>query len=496
VRELFLAGNVGISGALDALIIGMTLPTTVALAFSGGATRAIVPAYSQLKKDMGLSSARRMAGVVVSWVGLGGLLMWLLLHYFAPTVVDLTGPGLSSAGKESAVGYLELLAPVAFVTSVSGILSSILQAEEVFAGLALGTILTPGFTLGIMLVGWNQYGLGALALGTLVGPTVTLSLYLFIMFRRSILPRLGLWGRGLGLTTFARHAVPISISLGLLQINVVVDSAIATLIGPGAVSALRYANTLLRAPIGVISNAWGTAIYPALVNTSHGDKGTDLGKASSSVLRYVVSFFVPIAMLSAAVAPLAVSTAYGRGEFTAEGLALTSQALAALAPLMLLIMYQPVLTSALNARRKGTVLLVASVLDIMSHVTLTLTLGKLLGVVGVALASSLATVVTTIYFSRQLSRIERNFQQRPLFRTLILTMVAVAPGAAVIGALCWSGAYLQGPGGGLLTLTVYGIAGVLSYIGMSYWLGVPETRAIVGVTLQWIARRRLPRASS
>src|SRR3954465_11794508 len=69
VRELFLAGNVGLSSSFDALIIGITLPTTLALAFSGGATRAIVPAYLEIKKDAGLAAARRLAGVVTTWVG-------------------------------------------------------------------------------------------------------------------------------------------------------------------------------------------------------------------------------------------------------------------------------------------------------------------------------------------------------------------------------------------------------------------------------------------
>ena len=401
--------NVGLSSSFDALIIGITLPTTLALAFSGGATRAIVPAYLELKKDAGLPAARRLAGVVTTWVGAGGLLLWLVLDVFAQTIVNITGPGLSSVDKQSAVGYLELLAPVCFIASVRGMLFSVLQAEEAFGGLAVATVAVPALTLGIMLAGWNQYGLGALAVGTLVAPLVSLGLLLVVMVRRSVVPRPGLWGHDLSLGPFARHAVPISVSLGLLQLDTVADGAVATLIGPGAVSALRYANTLVRAPIGVISSAWGTAIYPALVQASQGGKSTNLGDATTTVLRYVLAFFVPVALLSIAVAPVAVSTAYGRGAFTPADLALTSQALAALAPLTLLVMYEPVLTSALNARRKGMILLAASFLDIAAHVSLTLTLGKLVGVFGVALASSVATVVTTAFFSWQLSRIEPSF---------------------------------------------------------------------------------------
>jgi putative peptidoglycan lipid II flippase len=489
VRELFLARNVGLSSSLDALIIGMTLPTTLALAYRGGATRAMVPAYVQAKLDHGLSGARRLSGVILFWIGGGGLVIGVVLFLLAAPIVHLAGPGLSEPDKATATGYLQLLAPVAFVVCVSGVVGSVLQAEEAFPGMAVAAIAEPAITLGIMLGGWSRLGLGALALGSLVGPTVGLAILLGVAVRRSVVPRLAVYARGLELKAFARHAVPISISLGLLQVNTVVDAAIGTLIGPGAVSALRYAGTLVRAPIGVISSAWGTAIYPALVQASHGADGSELGDASSRVLRYVLTFFVPIAALSAAVAPVAVSAAYGWGEFSADDLRLTAQALAALAPTILLVMYAPVLTSALNARRKGTILLIASVLDIASHVFLTITLGRLIGVVGVALASSLGMVVTTIYFSDRLSRLEPSFQQGPLLRMLLQTTIAAAPGALILGALAWAGWYLPGLVGGLASLVVYGLVGVAAYLVMSLRLGVVETRTLMAIVRGRLGRR-------
>jgi putative peptidoglycan lipid II flippase len=488
VRELFLANEEGLSASLDALIIGVTLPITLALALRGGATRALVPAYVEAKQSHGPRGARTLAGVVLVWVGAGGLLLSLLVAALAEPLVSVVAPGLGAAERASAVDYLRLLAPVAFVTCLSGILFSVLQAEEAFTAMAVATVAEPVVTVAVMLSLWDRLGLGALAMGSLCGPIVTLVILGLIAVRRRVMPRPVPWARGLGLPAFVRHALPISISLGLLQIETVADTAVGTIIGPGAVSAMRFAGTLMRAPIGVISSAWGTAVYPALVQAQNDPAGSLLASATSRVLSFVLTFFVPIAALTAAVAPVAVTTAYGRGAFSTEDALLTSQALSALAPMILILMFQPVLTSALNARRKGMILLIASIIDIVGHVLLTVTLGAWIGVIGVALASSISAAVTTVYFARRFRIIDEGFELRPIMRTLALTVAAAAPGAIVIGLLAWNEVALPGLVGGLATLALYGVAGLATYAWLADRLGVSEARTLIDVVLQRLRR--------
>jgi putative peptidoglycan lipid II flippase len=388
------------------------------------------------------------------------------------------------------------LAPVGFVVCVSGILFSVLQAEEAFTGMAIATVAEPVVTVGLMLILWDRLGLGALAVGSLCGPTISLLILSWLALRRHVMPIPVLVARGQELGAFVRHALPISVSLGLLQIETVADAAVGTLIGPGAVSAMRFAGTLMRAPIGVISSAWGTAIYPALVQAQNEPDGSLLASATSRVSSFVLVAFVPIAVLTAAVAPVAVTTAYGRGAFSADDARLTSEALAALAPMITILMFQPVLTSALNARRKGMILLIASIIDIVGHVLLTVTLGRWIGVIGVALASSLSAAVTTIYFARRFRIIDPKFELVPITRTFGLTLAASAPGAIVIGLMAWNGMVLPGPLGGIISLAIFGVVGLASYAVLALRLDMPEARVLLRIVLERVGRSqdRLPAA--
>ena len=104
----------------------------------------------------------------------------------------------------------------------------------------------------------------------------------------------------------------------------------------GAVSALRYAEGVIRIPLNAIGPAWFAAIYPALVRASLVKGSSSFGQAAAGALRYLTVIFVPITIATAALAPVIVEVAYVRGAFDERAAILTSAALAGFAPLLFL----------------------------------------------------------------------------------------------------------------------------------------------------------------
>lgn len=489
VRELFLAAQVGISSDFDALLIGLVLPATLSSVLTAGVSTALVPAYFEARSSHGLAGARRLAGTVLVWVAAAGLVVAVLLEVLAPLTVAITGPGLDPEGRQQAVDYLRLLAPTTMVASVSGILYAVCQAEEQFGSIAWAILAGPSSTLAIMLVLWDRLGLGAFAVGTLIGPFVSLSILFLATVRRKVAPRPYLLSRGLGIGALARHAFPLTVSSAILQLNAIFDRAIASLVAPGAVSALRYGDTLVRVPTGAISPAWGAAIYPALVRSTHDPERSGLGASADRSLRYVLAVFVPISLLTLAVAPVAASVAYGRGAFTAADLNVTALVVAGFAPLVCTLMVSQTLTGALNARRSGGVLLAAGTINVIVNCSLDVVLGFPLGVAGIALSSSVTAIVVSIFKARRLAKREEAFQLRPLARYLALAVLASLPGALVCGALSWAGLIPRGFLPGLATLAVFGAVSVVTYVILATGLGLHEPRALTEQLLARIARR-------
>jgi putative peptidoglycan lipid II flippase len=490
VRELFLAAQIGVSVELDAFLIALVLPTTLGNVITTGTVTALVPAYLGVRAGDDRRKALEFVGGILAWVVLAGLAVTVRLELLAGTAIAIAGPGLGAEPRIRAIGYLQLLAPLAVVVAVSAILYAVGQAEERFATLALANLVGPVVTLATMFILWGRLGLMSVAVGSLIGPIATVAILVASAWKASLLPRLTAHIPRGELMAFVRHAAPLVASGAVLQVNAVADRAIASLLVPGGVSALRYADVLVRAPIGAIAPAWGSAIYPALVRTAGPRAATSLGSAAERSLRLVIAVFVPIAALTAAVAPVAVEVAYGRGAFKAADLALTASLVVAFAPLLAVLMISPVLVGAHNARRRGTILLIGGTLNAILNLVLDVALGATIGVQGVALSSSVTSTAVLLYFGYRLSRAEPDFMVRPIARTFALAVTSAAPPAILIGLIAWGQVVPAGVVPGLAFLAVSGSAGLAAYAGIALLLRLEESRAILEQGRRWIGRIR------
>lgn len=493
-RQLFLAAEVGIASSLDALLIALAAPSALVAILSVGVTTAIVPAYAEAKGEIGIVAARRLVGVVFLWLGLAGLLMSIFLWMFAELVVTVTGPGLADTGSiDAAAGYLRQVAPLAFVTSMSAVLYATCQAERLFPALTVAMVANPLLALAVLVSFWDTLALEGLALGTLVGSLAGLAILAAATVTRRVHPLPRLYSRGLGLAGLVRHAAPLNLSSAILQVNEIVSRAIASLVLPGGVGALRYGSSIVRLPFGAIRPAYRTAIYPTLVHAAREPSGAALGDTTLRVLRYGLVFFVPLAGLTVAVAPIATAVLYDRGSFTEADLMLTAQIVAVSAPLIVAWTAHPTIVSALNARRMGTYLLVGGILTTTANISLTVVLGYLIGIVGIAMATTLSSIIVLTIQTRRLSRLEPDLSLAAIWQTLLRSMLAILPSVLAFGIPIWAGILDGDLAMRVVILVVAGVAGLTTYYHLARRFGVKEAGTIIafGTSTVRYALRRL-----
>ena len=128
-----------------------------------------------------------------------------------------------------------------------------------------------------------------------------------------------------------------------------------------------------------------------------------------------------------AVAPLATAIVYDRGAFDQSDLALTARIVALSAPLIVTWTVQPTLVSAMNARRRGMILLAAGLLTTVGNIVLDVVFGVLLGVAGVPLATVVVSIVVNLFLGRQLMRMEPSLSPRRFWQTFTRAGLAIMP---------------------------------------------------------------------
>ena len=488
-RELVISSRVGASLTLDALLIALVVPNMLTGFLSHGTATALVPIYVETLAAKGQREARRLAGTVISWVLLVGVVLGVATLLGSQVVVATSGPGLGAPAQAHAAAYLPLLVPMGIVAALAGILTAVCQAEDRFRVIGVGLVLNPAVTIAVVLAAWPTLGIGSVPVGLLLGAVAACSWLLGSTVRGGYAPIPNLRGTG-AVPAFWRHAAPLSLSSMIGQANRFTDRAVASLTGVGAVSSLRFGQYLMEAPIAAIANAWSMAIYPTLARATRDERPEAFGEGATRALMYIIAAFTPLAVGVAALAPIAVDVVYRRGAFGADAALTTSIVVAALAPMVLVLMARTVVISAHNARARGRLLLANGVMNVTSNAILNLALGLTFGVVGVALSTTLTMSTLLLFLIHRMRRYDPGFDPRAIGMLFVRCLAASLVPAVPIAVYAWSTSLRGDTAVSLITLAGLGLLGAVTYMVVAARFGAREVGALRRALVQRLGRRR------
>ncbi len=479
LRELFIASQVGATLGLDALLVAAVIPQMAASLLSSGTGAAVIPGYLEAEARLGRPGADRLLGTILTWTLLIGTVISLGVTAIPAAIVAVSGPGLPAAYQADAAGYVPYLAPMLVLSALGGLLAATFQVHERLGPVAIAWAAGPIASVIALVVLWESLGLTAVAIAMTLQHGVVLVTLAVLAWRRGWLPRPSLSAPRDELVAFGRHAVPLTLSSSVLQFNLLTDRAIATLLGAGAVSALRYGEGIIRLPMNAIGPAWGTAIYPALVRASQDREHQSLGGAAGEAMRYVTAIFVPLSVATMALAPLIVGVVYVRGAFGAEDAVLTSVVLVGFGPLLFLNMANSILTGAHNARRRGVFLMWMGISNAILNALFNVGFGLTIGVAGVALSTSATVGIIQAIKAHRLAAIDPAFALPLLTGVLVRSVVASTVVAVPVAIIAWVLPVGIGTMPSLALLTALSGFGMLGYIAVGRAIGLLEPLEVV-----------------
>jgi putative peptidoglycan lipid II flippase len=337
VREVVAAYYFGAQGKINAFTVAFQVPNLIrALVADAALSSAFVPVFSELLEKGERKRAWRVASSLfwLMLLGLGGLVALLIV--LAPWVIAPFGdPG---GDKQLAIGLSRVLFPIVALLGVSGVIVGILNSYEHFTVPAL----TPVF--------WNLAIIAGLVLGVPRAQTMDAKLYVYavsIVIGTIIQVLLPVpWLRGLdGRLHMAIDwrdpavrrvfvlMVPVTIGLGLINFNLVVDSIFASrLINPDlAPTAIDKAFRIYMLPQGMFSVAVATVLFPSLSRLATRGDYDGFRNTVGMGLRQIAFLLVPASVFTAVLAEPIIRLVYQRGQFEPSQTTVVAGALAAFA---------------------------------------------------------------------------------------------------------------------------------------------------------------------
>jgi putative peptidoglycan lipid II flippase len=483
VRQVMVLAAFGTSAELDAFVAAVRFPTLLFSLLAGGAlASAFVPAFTGMLSADDRPGAWRLASSVGNLVFLGLTGFAAIGFAFAPWLVPhVIAPGFADPAQISlTVNLLRilLLAPVLF--GVSGLVMGVLNAHQHFLLPSLAPAMGNVGTIAGVVFLVPKYGSYGLAWGFVLGALLHLAIQLPGLRRRRARyhPTLGL--RDPSVRQVFRLMAPRLLSVGIVEINFLVNAIIASALPTGSLTALTNAFAIMLMPQALIAQSTAIAALPTFsAQAARGALG-ELRLTLARTLRGVLFLAMPATLGLMLLRTPIVAMLFERGAFTAESTELVSWALlwyaVGLPAHAMLEVIVRAFFALKDTLRPVLVSLVAMGVNIVLSLTLTTAFARLgwQPVGGLALANSLATTieatVLVVLIRRRLDGLAWAAIQRGVFAAISAASVMA------LGLLAWL-ALTAGGSDLLIGLGGVALGGGLFYLAARL-LGAPEAEQL------------------
>lgn len=455
MREQVLAYWFGASDAMDAFLVAFRVPSLVRDLFAEGAmSAALVPTFSRTLAREGKARAWQLGNSVMNALMLVTGLFVAGAMVFAPVLVGwLAGDYAAVPGKfELTVTLTRVMAPFLVLIALAAACMGMLNSLNVFfipalspamfnvASIVVGIGLVPvAITAGIQPI-------LAMAIGTLVGGLGQVMLQWPALrahgFRWT--PRLDFADPGLRRMLVLMG--PGVVGLAATQLNVFVNTIVATGEGTGAVSWLTYAFRVMYLPIGLFGVSIATATTPALARLAAADETPRMRSTLASAVALMLTLNVPATFGLVVLAVPIVRILFERGSFGPADTAATAAAVQLYAIGLVGYSVVKILSPAFYALGSSRTPAAVGVAAVLLNAVLSVTTAPIFGYRGLALSASIAALFNAATLA---------FLLRRALGGLALGRVAVTFGKVVVAAAAmaatawwaeqWLGSLVPGP---------------------------------------------------
>ncbi len=411
LRDILLAALLGAGPIADAFFVALKLPNLFRRITAEGALAvSFTPLYAESRAH-DPKEAQAFLDQTASWLTAALLATTLASVLFMGALVAAIAPGFlgDPVRFQAAVDLARLTFPYLLLISITALIGAALGALNRFAPFAASPLLFNSCLLMVLLGAlWVRPGPADLApwLAAAVSLAGLIQLLAILVpaHGAGCLPRL----RRPRLVPRVRRLFalmgPGILGGGMVQLNILIDMLLASLLPVGAVSYLFYADRLNQLPLGVVGVALGMTLLPMLSRAlAEKDTAGSIG-ISSRAMEIGLFFSLPSAAAFIVIAEPIILTLFQRGAFAVEDALATSAVLAAYAPGIPALILVKILATSHFARQDTRTPLIAAAISATVNIALSLVLIRFVGVLGIALATSVGAWVQAGLLYRSLAR--------------------------------------------------------------------------------------------
>jgi putative peptidoglycan lipid II flippase len=356
LRDIVIAAFVGASANADAFFVAFKIPNFLRRLFAEGAfSQAFVPVLADYKEQGAHDAVQALVDRVAGVLGGTLLLLTLITVAASPIVAAIFAPGFVSQPEkfQLTVDMIRITFPYLLLISMTGFCGAILNSYGRFAVPAF----TPVF-LNLSLIfaatvasPWFDEPVFALAWGVFFAGIIQLLFQLPSLYRLDLVPRPVFDGKDEGVRRILKLMIPALFGVSVSQINLLLDTVLASFLPTGSVSWLYYSDRLAELPLGVFGIAIATVILPNLSAHRAAAREDQFASTLDWAMRSVLLIGLPAALALILLAEPILITLFQYGALTPTDVDMASLSLRAYSLGLIAFMLIKILAPGYYARK-------------------------------------------------------------------------------------------------------------------------------------------------
>ena len=469
LRDLTLAYFYGASEISDIFLISLSIPTIIFGVIAAGISTGYIPLYSKIDNQFGEDSGIRFTNNLIGILMSICTVIVILALIFTGYLVKIFAFGFEGEVLELAVMFTRVSIFGIYFTIIIRILSAYLNYKQIFAvpsliGIPMNLVLIVSIIISSS-TGWIYL----LAFANVLALFVQFLIIIFFACRHSfyVVPVFKPLDRHI--KEMAALSLPVILGSSVTQINRLVDRSLASWVAVGGISSINYANTLNTSFIGIFVSSFVTVFYPDISKRAAKGDIDGLKYIMNQTIAGVMLLIIPATAGAMVFAEPTVRFLFARGAFDESAVSLTSSAFFFYSLGMSGSGINLILARTFFALQDTRTPMVNSAISMGINVVLSFTLAPVIGIGGIALATSTASIITALLLFKSL---RKKLGQLHLKR-MIPSFIKICAASAVSAVIAWIFYTLPGAGtSDPLLLAISILLMITIYSGLIYILKV------------------------
>ena len=417
-RDMLVGYQFGVSIYTDAYKAAVSVPETVFTIVGLAISTVFIPMLSKVKYDKNKDEMFKFSNNIISILLVISIIAFALGFLFTNEIVAFMFDGFSEEKFTLTVFLTRITLFNLLFLSINACYTAMLQVCEDFV---IPSILGMFFNapMIIYLLCFKNISIVGLTIANVIGNFLRVAVQLPVLYKHGYRFKLFINLKDERIKNILILIIPVIIGAGANSLNMVVDMKVASSLGDGAVSGLDFAQKIIVFANTAITTSIVSVMYPLMANKLNEGDNKGFSMYLTKSISIIALLLVPISIGFILLNKEIISAFYERGKFNDVAVGITASAFLGYSLVLPFTGVRDILNSSLFSMQKTKITTINGVIGVVVNIILSISLSKVFGIFGVAIASTIASMITAVLLFISTRKFVGNFNVIPMIIKLL-----------------------------------------------------------------------------